>query len=201
MKYFNEENSISQSWLIFYNSNLSIEHSSTLLTSLFQRNTKKKNSIPIEEIKSEIDNASKEYKIHLMPKPDKIQEIGNKLIEALDNSSLLRESISGFKIAKNPRLVKSKNGYMPFIVIYIKPGKENAQIALSHLTQEFKNFEKEGSNITPRFNRKINQLIYYSQGDSECKKHAKKANLFNEFFDRDGVHFKNGDYKLDVKTN
>ncbi len=91
---------------------------------------------------------------------------------------------------------------MPVIVIYPMLGKANAQKALNKIYEHLGKYDIMGKGVTPRYNRKINELIFYAQGAGDFKK--KYKNLMNKMhnnwqkdsiFEEDMVHFK-GDYHL-----
>ena len=107
------------------------------------------------------------YKIHFMPKEgaDYVQ-LMDSIFKAINQDNDLKKVIQAFKIA--PRISLSQKGeIMPRIVFYVTTGKQNAQIALNKLYNYFKNVP--GSGQRPRYNAKVNDLIWIAQGDGDSK--------------------------------
>jgi len=126
-----------------------------------------------------------QYKIHLMPQSfDQMITI----IETILTNKDMKKYIDTMKF----RARASKNNYpilltdlrdepnefkrYPILVIYPGGTKKEAQELLNLLYNKFGYLE--GADITPRFNKKINSLIYYSQGDSDHK-----IGNFTKYFD------------------
>lgn len=117
------------------------------------------------------------YKIHLMPQEEEILHVVERLIETLKKDSELRKLIEAFKVQaalwggdkmqfKNSESLPEYQ-YRPAIVIYPSWGKEKVQKLLDALLVIFKNVK--GSGNTPRFNIKVNDLVFYAQGDGDYK--------------------------------
>lgn len=168
---------------------------------------KKLNDDEISELPQAIELSSREYKVHLMPKPKHFLKVVNQLAELINSNEELSEIIDAFKILKDPKINKQDGKYIPNIVLYIKPSetdvnnsKQNTEKALEILNEAFKNSNSLGSNKKPRFNQKVNSLIYYSQGNSDTKYLAKKAKMFKKIFDKNGIHFKGDGNKLNLQN-
>lgn len=145
-----------------------------------------------------------EYKIHLMPKPEFTLSVIEKLLAAIKDDAELRQCVSGFKVINDEE--KQRDEVMPTIVLYAQLGKENAQKALNKIYGLFHQYAHIGKDETPRYNKKIDELIYYANGGGDLKKRystglkrLKKDIESQDIFDSDFVHFK-GDYKLEVPT-
>lgn len=114
------------------------------------------------------------YKIHLMPKHYSLDFIYYVAKELLNNP-LLKDAIRSAKfqfaplgqtIAQSEESVGPSNDVTPLVVLYAS-GKENAQNALNEIYKQFGNIE--GSGIRPRFNGKVNDLIWFAQGNANYK--------------------------------
>lgn len=115
------------------------------------------------------DSVVQEYKIHLMPQGDPTQTIVT-LLTLLKKDPELQHLIAAFKVMVKDKLVV--NGvYYPRIVVYPAQGKENAQKALNKLYAGLKDIK--GLGLRPRYNAKVNDLIWVAQGDSGYKNQSK----------------------------
>ena len=119
----------------------------------------------IEHKKKALNELVGVYKIHLMPKGS-LTDIILTLIEGLQKDTELRKLIYKFKVRPNPDL--NFNGNMlAAVIIYPAQGKENAQKALDKIYALFKNVP--GTGIAPRYNARVNDLIWVAQGDGDFK--------------------------------
>lgn len=109
------------------------------------------------------------YKIHLMPKEKDLVSTVMKIVELAAKDPSFGKLIAKMKFKHKPSklLYKKQQQIAPLIVIYPAKGQDAAQQLLSRLLELFKGVE--GINITPRFNRKVNSLMYYAQGDADYK--------------------------------
>jgi hypothetical protein len=116
------------------------------------------------------------YKIHLMPSEDSDYTLLQKtIVNALRNNPMLSRLIPVFKIA--PVTISSKTGEVfPRVVFYIETGRDDAQQALNILYDLFKN--TKGSGIRPRYNAKVNDLIWIAQGDGDYKAHQQYERFY-----------------------
>lgn len=127
----------------------------------------------ILESQDEVDKDDREilvsqYKIHLMPKWKDLPNTIMKLFETIKKNSQLQNAIGHMKCSVlNIDLTDNYGQVVPRIVIYAADGKENAQLILDTVYALFKN--QEGAGQTPRFNQKVNDLIYFAQGDADVK--------------------------------
>lgn len=143
------------------------------------------------------DEICQEYKIHLQPtKGEYDQKQGdyrpfyvNKLMEALAENPEFRESIDRFKVSYQKEAKKSSGGEaIPEIVIYPRYGRENFGKALSRVFQQFKGREKWGNNVNPRFNHKINELIFIAQSGGDFKEKLRRLGVLDNYFDEKFNH-------------
>lgn len=83
---------------------------------------------------------------------------------------------------------------LPRIVLYAE-NKKAAQAILNKIYNAFPNANELGEDLTPRYNQKVNNLIYYAQGSADIKTASSGA---KELFEEDMVHFKGKGNKLKV---
>lgn len=143
---------------------------------------------------------TQEYKIHLMPKHEDMGRVIKKLVDELESDPVLKNHVAQYKVmvgAKDdPKSIlkfDDRKGYYPKIVIYAE-SKEAGEAILNSVYNLFKeDAEKIGDpSIAPRYNQKINSLIYYAQGSADIKNAAKNAGIVDQLFEEDLVHFKGG---------
>lgn len=119
----------------------------------------------------------KTYKIHLMPDENiDATEILIKLDKALRSDPELSAAVQTFKILYNP----TKQGDTNFarVVIYAN-GKEHAQRILNALYRNSIIKNIKGSGIRPRYNGKVNDLIWVAQGDGDYK-----DGIYKEYYEQ-----------------
>lgn len=113
-----------------------------------------------------------EYKIHLMPKPEYILPVIERILMAAKNDPELANLIAQFKIYANAGEKRGKV-IQPNIVIYPRLGEDNARQLIHKLQKLFLPFDLaeigESPELIPRRNVQINNLLYYSQGGSDVK--------------------------------
>lgn len=134
------------------------------------------------------------YKIHLMPK---IKDINN-TVARLMMSDEIRNNVGEIKLKANIRDI----GDLPILVLYACQGKEQAQLLLDEVCHLFAG--QEGLNITPRYNKRVNSLIYFAQGNGDDKGRLAARGELNKYFTRGGVYYSreintvggNPDYEL-----
>ena len=144
-----------------------------------------------------IEKCARQYKIHIQPQTEFIPAIVESLLVAINADTKLRESIIGFKVDILPR----NRGNMPTIVLYVRPGKENAQHALDGVYASLHKYHRMGEGNTPRFSKKVDELISYAQFSGDVKKScmsslARGDNPNIPFDGRDWAHFKGEEHKL-----
>lgn len=148
--------------------------------------------------------AAQEYKIHLMPKNENMQMILERLQNKLREDPELRKHVAQYKARVGIEnegkvmLPKDTGEVFPSIVIYAE-NKEAAQAILDAVYKLYPEADEFGEGREPRFNRKINELIYYAQGSGDIKNNAEKAGLADQLFEEDKIHFRErypGEYSL-----
>lgn len=141
---------------------------------------------------------AQEYKIHLMPKPEKMKEVISRMIELFDNDPDLKYQITQYKVLigekNNPASITCEDaseGYFPRIVIYTE-SKQAGKSVLNAIYNAFKDDAEElgEKDMRPRYNKKINSLIYYAQGSGGIKNNAKDSGISGEIFEKDLALFK-----------
>jgi len=134
------------------------------------------------------------YKIHLMPFKDDIPIVLFMLICELIKRHDLWTYIGrtfiiqhNFSIAikfnitepeKGQRDRSRQVGNIPTIVIYVENGISAAQKVLNSIYNLFRN--RPGTDITPRWNKRITSLIFWAQGDGDVKANEDLYHLFSE---------------------
>ena len=117
-----------------------------------------------------------QYKIHLMPKRTNFKKVIRLLLHELKTNKEFSQTIFRIKIFTRPgfsaenltfRAQDGTRQLFPLIVVYCGDGKEVAQTALSHINRVVK--DETGLGIIPRYNRQINPLICYGNGDGDFK--------------------------------
>ena len=136
-----------------------------------------------------------EYKIHLMPHPEYVQGVTRTLCEHLRDDKELDKATAGFKVKLNVE-TQHDDQILPMIVIYPMLGKENAQLVLDRVYNAFPNHERMGMNLTPRDNRRINNLVYWAQSGGDLKKKYRKFRPRNTQFSITGSHFLGKEHEL-----
>jgi len=150
-----------------------------------------KGAVPDEAKRKMLANI---YKIHLMPKSKKdLIEILRLLCDEAIKDETFKDSILGLKFkctldfSNVQSLINSLKSPMgevfPIIVMYAEYKKEAAEYVLNKCIELFKNMK--GSNITPRYNKKITSLIYYAQGNGDDK-----LPHFAGYFTQDFIFYK-----------
>jgi len=149
-----------------------------IYTSSGQEKRNVNNNLKEKIKKDSIEVLALEYKIHLQPKPEYQFSVVRELVKLLKNEAF-SSKVEVFKVAIPYHRVKSELN-LPVIVIYPMPGKEDAIYVLNTIIEHFSQFDSEeiGLDHTPRFNKKINELIYVAGGSGDHKKHL-PASLFN----------------------
>lgn len=113
-------------------------------------------------------DAAQIYKIHLMPKPDDMPVILIRVLEEVQKNPTFANLIAYFKIKYNLKELKDNYGQtLPVMVLYPSNGKDNAQQLLNIVYSLFK--DMQGLDITPRYNQKVTDLIYFAQGNADDK--------------------------------
>jgi len=151
-----------------------------------------------QEVKVEEARIMSEFKIHLQPSRDRIGLVVRRLTDTLTDpkNQDLREALMGFKIRRPPgAAAKDQTKIMPEIVIYPRVGtgstpeelsraRANAEIALAKVTAATQDLVGLGQrDRTPRYNARINDLVYIAQSSGDFKEFLEREGLLDEFFD------------------
>jgi hypothetical protein len=134
------------------------------------------NRVVSAELKKKIKQDSivhlaQEYKIHLQPKPEYQISVIEELIKLLKLNPEFSSCIDTWK-AIIPYSNVISDMKLPAVVIYPVKGEKCARYALNTIIKHFNQFNiKEiGLDITPRYNAKYNELIYWANGSGDHKK-------------------------------
>ena len=146
-------------------------------------------------IKLELKNFKKglvgHYKIHLMPRDDDILPVLQILMRAIKKDKKLGKLISKFKVKTDLALQYQRgdtNAPYALIVVYPTEGQDKAQALVEQLEALFKDTNIQGIGQAPRYNLKLNDLIFYAQGDADLKKPDKetgKESPYLKYFDKE----------------
>lgn len=168
----------------------------------------------LSEFKGQIERLVKVYKIHVNPKNEEI----NSIMAVLLHDDELNQFTKTWKI-KN-FLDGVDDNKMPILAFYAQ-GKDNAQQLLNHLCEKLSSFKGRG--IIPRYNKKVNDLIFFAQGNGDDKnglinqaktvfknEEDKRKKLLEIFYDTDAdyVYYSekfneigdNKNYTLDISS-
>jgi hypothetical protein len=112
-----------------------------------------------------------EFKIHLMPNSGYMLATIKSMFDFLALHPEYAGFIHSIKVTRQPGLEDKSGKVLPSIVIYPALGKNNFIKILEFLHAVFPNeiCKAIGSAIVPRFNRIINELIFYSNGGGDFK--------------------------------
>lgn len=142
---------------------------------------------------ADIALVSGQFKIHLQPRKEYAAEVFSRLVECLADDEELRALIPIFKasVAENP--MRDREGQsVPEVVLYT-PSYDAMQKALDKLQRYFAGWEEKGSGDTPRFNWKINSLIYAAQSGADFKNALQKHDMLDAYYDENyGYAFRRG---------
>jgi hypothetical protein len=128
------------------------------------------------------------YKIHIMPEEEDILHVVSRIFEGLKQDKELQTLIKSLKIQSalwisnvlniEPSKSYPEKQYSAAIILYPSWGQDNAQKLLDKLMLLLKDFK--GSNHLPRYNLKVNDLLFYAQGDGDTKM---DSGLREKYFD------------------
>lgn len=128
--------------------------------------------------------AAKQFKVHLQPKKEFLPDIFRALTKAFASDERLRELIPIFKASVSPELVRDENGQVvPEIILYC-PSYNAMREVVGKLEDYLKEYEDKGNRLTPRFNWKINDLIYVAQSGADFKNALLKKGLLDKYYDK-----------------
>jgi hypothetical protein len=127
------------------------------------------------------------YKIHLMPTNWDFYKTAVIFFKNLRDNPDLRKLITAFKIRVEDNIIKQvgkPDTIMPLFVIYPAVGKENAQQLLNMMYPLFTG-EVLGNGQRPRWNARVNDLIWIAQGNGEHKDDENK-----EYYEPNRVYYR-----------
>ncbi len=168
-----------------------------LLESLKGKDQKKK--------EQSLEILKREFKIHLMPKTVYIPEVSRRAFEIVADEKSIKY-LSGVKIKMDPDPKRFDSGRgshdenIPVVVFYPLLNRKAAEETLNAVIEKFSDLDcnEIGLGIAPRFNVKINDLIYYAQGSGDFKEILKKEGI-SGIFEKDFTLFK-GERGLNYRT-
>lgn len=162
---------------------------------IVQRKIQKKEIKTTQDRTEAFQVLASEYKIHLMPKPEYLLGVTAVFLDLCFKKPALLEHIYAFKIRTDPVDQASchgahKNHIAPQMVIYLKLGKQSADLVLKELYEEFAKYDvaKIGLGIPARYSLAINQLISYSQGGGDVKNVMTESQK-DDFLSQSEVHY------------
>jgi hypothetical protein len=122
-------------------------------------------------VRDSLETLAQEYKIHLQPKPEYQLAVIQQLIELIKSDTVFKSCIDSWKaIIPYSKVIGELK--IPAIVIYPVHSKKCSQYVLDAVIKWFSRYDDKeiGLNITPRFNAKYNNLIYWAGGAGDYKK-------------------------------
>ncbi|MBI2053117.1 MAG: hypothetical protein HYT41_00010 [Candidatus Sungbacteria bacterium] len=132
----------------------------------------------------DLQSTMKQFKIHLQPKKEFLPAVFQELAKAFANDEQLRELVPFFKASVSSELVRDENGQVvPEIVLYC-PSYNAMRGVVAKLEEYLKDYEKKGSGDVPRYNWKINDLVYVAQSGADFKNSLLKRGLLDEYYDK-----------------
>lgn len=137
-------------------------------------------TLPPEDVQS----AMKQFKVHLQPKKEFLPAVFQGIAKAFASDEQLREMVPFFKASISSELVRDENGQVvPEIVLYC-PSYNAMRGIVGKLEDYLKEYGDKGNGLTPRFNWKINDLIYVAQSGSDFKNALLKKGLLDKYYDK-----------------
>ena len=75
---------------------------------------------------------------------------------------------------------------IPIIVIYPNIGRDAFENLLIDIQNSLKgiDFKEVGMDIMPRYNTKVNELIYYAQGSGDMKRDMQNHGVIDKYWDK-----------------
>jgi hypothetical protein len=137
-----------------------------------------------------------EYKIHLQPRREMLGEVAKRLIGMFrqPGNEHLREIVGAFKIKGSPS-EPGATEIFPEVVIYSRTGaardrsgmtagRRNAEQVLAAVLEAIRGLEAAAQpDATPRYNARINELVYIAQSGGDFKKFLGHYGLLDKYFD------------------
>lgn len=119
------------------------------------------------------------YKIHLMPKDEDVDEVLLRIFDAVEKNDDLRTNICSMKICYDALEILEQR-HFPIIVIYVEIGKNAAQYVLNAMYNLFKDFAHKGAGWAPQYNYRVNDFLFFAQGDRDNKNNDSYQSLFEQ---------------------
>jgi hypothetical protein len=122
-------------------------------------------------VKQESIPEEKNFKLHLMPKPDQIADTAVELAAMLDSDPNFRGSVYGYKvqamISKDEQMGENPT---PDIIVYPRHDVRSVAQTMHSLQKRFAN--REGRGLIPRFNTPVNEssMLFMAEGHGHEKK-------------------------------
>jgi hypothetical protein len=162
------------------------------LTQYYNKDYKDEKSVDKEKIYNDAFEylAHKVYKIHLQPKPEYQFWLIEEIIRLISVPDIILH-VRAFKI--NLIYSELKKHELPILIIYPQDGQKSAKIVLKYIVDNLSNYsDKIGMDISPRYNHKYDNLIYWANGDGDLKTKLKKKGILDDIFDKECnyAHFK-----------
>lgn len=122
-------------------------------------------------IRDSVDYLGQEYKIHLQAKPEYQISVIREIIKLINKDPKFNGNLLGWKAVVPYSHVTGKLN-LAAIVIYPVWGITASKYVLDKIVDHFSNFKVEeiGLDIRPRFNKRVNELIFYAGGAGDQKK-------------------------------
>jgi hypothetical protein len=143
-------------------------------------------SVSIGQLKRDaLEYLSRFYKIRLQVKPE-YQIWVTKTLLLLFETEEVGHYVTDLKISLvyASILQRDADHRLASIVVYLQPGRVCFEKVLTRLQSLFQGMEKElGMNLSSRYNLRVNELLYYSQGDGDTKTYFQTKGVLGKFFD------------------
>jgi len=142
-------------------------------------------------IRSQIlDTVGQLFKIHLQPKPQYQYAVMARIFSVAAQNKSFSRQIGTIKTVFSYDAVYNDRRRIPAIVIYPVYGTDIANFILDVLVALFdRDARKVGLDLTPRYNKKINDLIYVAGFHGDAKKYLQEQNpeLLEKIFEENLV--------------
>ncbi len=112
--------------------------------------------------------AANQYKIHLMPPDDKVEDVVLRLAWQYKNNKQLQDAAQGFKVTCLPNRIEQAHRVAK-IVIYVEGGRDAAQSVLDTMYDIFSDMHSYGRGYVPRFNQQVTNFLFFAQGHGDNK--------------------------------
>ncbi len=137
-----------------------------------------------KEFHESINHLQNMYKIHIMPHNDDVLPIVTKIIQEYKNLPAEEQALLHLKFSKQMRLSMRLSQQvnfaflMPRIVLYPMHEKRAAENILKWILNILQDYT--GIGLYPRFNTRVNDLVYYIQGNADDRISPFGPSLFDQ---------------------